>query len=124
MGKYSALQATAYNLLAAKGRDVVVSRTGGDKGFDPITQANARRRSSDTFKGVGLPIAQPIVYNGGTLSQANTLEFTLAHKTRPAIEPRPGDTIAWSGFNWTIRATKPVDPAADGAVVYTVWAER
>ena len=124
MGKYAGLQATAYNLLAAKGTDVVVTRQGADRGYDPITQANAKRRAIETFKGVGLPIAQPITYNGGTLSQANTLEFTCAHRTRPAIEPRPGDTVAWDGYNWTIRAVKPTNPAADGAVIYTFWAER
>jgi hypothetical protein len=124
MGKYSALQATAYNLLAAKGGDIVLTRTGAVKGYDPVTRANAKRRSVERFKGVGMPLAQPVVYSNGTLSQENSLEFTMAHKTTPIIEPRPGDTIDWAGYKWTVRSVKPVNPAADGAVIYTVYGER
>jgi hypothetical protein len=124
MGKYAGLQSTAYGLLASKGAPVVITRLRHSKGFDPVTQAETKTRLTDTFVGVGLPMGKALEYDGGSLSIANGLEFTLAHKATPAFTPEPGDQIAWAGRNWTVRHVNPINPAADGAVIFTVYGER
>lgn len=124
MGKYAGLQSTAYGLLASKGVPVVVTRLRHSKGYDPITQEETKTRLTDTFVGVGLPLGKAVEYQGGTLSVGNGLEFTLAHKATPRFEPEPGDQVAWGGRNWTVRHVTPINPAADGVVIYTVFGER
>jgi len=124
MGKFAGLQSTAYGLLAAKGAPVVVTRLRHSKGFDPVTQEETKTRLTETFVGIGLPMGKAVEYDGGTLSVSNGLQFTLAHKSTPKFEPEPGDQIAWAGRNWTVRHASPINPAADGAVIYTVFGER
>lgn len=124
MTTYAANKTTAYGLLARKGGPIAVSRV-SESGYDPVAQTSSSTTTTHTFLGIGLPVAKKEgEYDRDSLGFSYVLDFTLASRETPPFEPRPGDTLSWKGNVWTIKVASALDPAGDGAVLYTATAVR
>lgn len=122
MGKYAGAASTALGLLSSKGANITLKRvTRG--AFDPVTQTEARTEATYTFRGIVMPPSKSADFDVGTLQNRNAVQLTLAQKNMP-IEPKPGDTVVWKGYNWTIFWATTYDPAGDGAIYTVAYAER
>lgn len=122
MGKYQGAVDLAASLLARKGADITITRR-VSSGYDPVTQAETVAVTQHVFKGVVLPPSKQAEFEVGSLVGKRAIQLTLAQKNQ-AIRPEPGDTVAWSGFDWTIFWATTYDPAGDGAILTTAYAER
>ena len=121
MGKYDASAATAHSLIGAKGTDVTFTRTSVGS-FNPITQVETITSTSFSMKGLGIAPGRSAEFKVGSLKNRNIIELHLA--PLGGTTPRPGDTVSWSGANWTVIWVDVLDPAADGAPYCKAYAER
>lgn len=122
MGKYSASASTADSLIKRKGATVVLTRKGVTS-FNPVTQQETSTTTTYSFKAVVEPPAKGEEFEVDSLGRKNAIKITFAQKGQ-SIEPRPGDQINWKGENWTLFWASTLDPAGDGAVLTTAYAER
>lgn len=122
MPKFAGMQATALALIKRSGSAVTVTRKSAS-GFDPVTQQESASSRSYSLSAVVSRPDRADFLEGGTLGRKEAIKLTFAQKGA-AIEPRPGDTVRWRGEEWTIFYASPVDPAGDGSIVTTAYAER
>jgi len=121
MATYDAASATAYNLIASKGSDVVFTRA-NSAGFDPVTQQETTSSTTLTLKAVGLPPGKSAEFRIGKLERRNIIELHCA--LQGGAVPLPGDKALWAGSSWTVLWVSELNPAADGAPYALVYAER
>ena len=122
MGKYAAQAASALALIAKKGGPVVVKRKAAGA-FNPVTQVVAETVTTHTFQAVVMPPGRSAEFRAGSLAGKNAIELTLAQQGQ-SIQPGPGDSVTWQGKDWTIFWSTTYDPAGDGAIFTTAYAER
>jgi hypothetical protein len=122
VGKYAAQAATALGLIARKGGPVVIQRKVLGA-YNPVTQAASESMTSHTFQAVVMPPGRGAEYRAGSLAGKNAIELTLAQQGQ-SIQPGPGDVVTWNGQPWTIFWSTTYDPAGDGAIFTTAYAER
>jgi hypothetical protein len=123
MGKYASQSALALRLVSAKGRLVTFTRVGAT--IDPVTQQTV---GSDTT------YAANMVAIALTASKARFLFGEAADITKPRLsvtialknvseEPRNGDRFTWGGKNYALGSVEILDPAGDGSILATGYAE-
>lgn len=122
MAKFAGMQATALALIRRSGSSVYVTRKYAST-FDPVTQQETPSKRSYALQAVVSRPDRADFFEGGSLSRREAIKITFAQKGAP-IEPRPGDIVRWRGEDWTIFFASPVDPAGDGSIVTTAYAER
>jgi hypothetical protein len=122
VAKFAGMQATALALIQRSGTSVTVTRKNAGT-FDPVTQQETGSTRSYSLPAVVSRPDRGDFYEGGTLARRNAIRLTFAQKGA-LIEPRPGDTVRWKGEDWTIFYAAPVDPAGDGSIVTSAYAER
>lgn len=122
MGKYAAQAASALALITKKGGPVVVRRKAAST-FDPVTQATTESWTSYTFQAVVMPPGRGAEFRTGSLAGKNAIELTIAQQGQ-TIQPGPGDRVTFKGQDWTIFWSTTYDPAGDGSIFTTAYAER
>ena len=122
MGKYAAQAASALALIAKKGGPVIIQRKVAGT-YNPVTQAATESVTSHTFQAVVMPPGRGAEFRTGSLAGKNAIELTLAQQGQ-SIQPGPSDIVTWQGKDWTIFWSTTYDPAGDGAIFTTAYAER
>lgn len=111
---YSALQATASRLIAAKGQPMTLHRR-ASQAYDPATGSVSVSESQHTINGVVVPIsrADDNAFDPQTVVQGRA-RIIIADATD--IEPQDGDTVTFDGFTWNVIGSTPVNPAGTAII--------
>lgn len=128
MAKYSSQVNTAYKLISKKGASLTLTRNTTTE--DPIAGTNSTTTQSQTVAAVVLPSSSSdtsFMSFDDTYKEAMVRgrwkSFLIAAKDL-TFAPREGDLIAVSGENYRLVGSKPLDPSADGAIIYTAGGIR
>src|SRR5574343_2099066 len=100
MGAYDSADESALRLIMAKGAAVPIKRT-AETLTDPVAQTRTSTTTTYTMRAVGLPPGHSATYRIGSLEGRKLLELHIAQQGL-AIEPLPGDVVAWAGAEWTV----------------------
>lgn len=123
MGKYDPQTALALRLVTQKGAAVTFTRQGSV--VDPITQTGVD--ASTTYEAPMLGIALSAgkaryLFGEGADITKPRLSITIA-LSGIAQEPRNGDRFVWGGKNYALLSVEVLDPAGDGPILATGYAE-
>lgn len=123
MGKYDADARDALADIRTDGATVTFTRQGSV--VDPISQQSVD--ASTTYEAPMLGIALTAgkaryVFGAGADITKPRLSVTIAlHGLN--VEPRNGDRFTWNGKTYALLSIEPLDPAGDGAIIATGYAE-
>lgn len=128
MGKYSKQVDLAYELLAKKGASFTMTRD--EVTHNAIAGTSSTASTTQTVKAVVLPSSSSDTtftrfddkYNDA-LIKGRWRSLLVAGKDL-TFAPREGDKISIGGENYRIVGAMPLNPADDGAILYTVGAMR
>ncbi len=123
MGKYASQSALALRLVSAKGRLVTFTRVGAT--IDPVTQQSVNADTTYTANVVAVPLsagkARYLFGDGADITKPR-LSVTIALKD-VSQEPRNGDRFTWNGKSYVLGSAEILDPAGDGSIIATGYAE-
>ncbi len=122
MAKFDALARTALGLVTRKGGDAVFSRS-SRAGIDPVTQDGTETTSGATLKAVEIPPGKSAEFVIGSLVGRNIIQLYVGRYGQ-AFAPEPGDLVNWGANTFKVIHATHYDPAADGAVLSVIYAER
>lgn len=109
----TAQRASAYASIAAKGQTVVLTRT-TEGAYDPATGSSSTSTSTQTGKGVILPLSAGVKYLGGTNIPKGAKQCLLAGLGTDGVAlalPHAGDKLTASGVDYTVSEVSPLEPA-------------
>lgn len=123
MGKYGADARDALADIRADGATVTFTRQGSV--IDPVTQTSVD--TSTTYEAPMLGIALTAgkaryIFGAGADITKPRLSITIALHGL-AVEPRNGDRFTWGGKTYALLGVEVLDPAGDGAILATGYAE-
>ena len=123
MGKYDSQSALALRLVSAKGKLVTFTRSGSV--VDPVTQTSVD--TSTTYEAPMLGIALSAgkaryLFGEGADITKPRLSVTIALYGLE-VEPRNGDRFTWNGKTYALMNVEVLDPAGDGGIIATGYAE-
>lgn len=123
MAKYDAQAALALRQIKAKGKRVTFTRAG--QITDPVTQETVDASTTYDAYTIAVPLsagkARYLFGEGADITKPR-LSVTIALKGVSA-EPRNGDRFAWSGKTYALLSVEPLDPAGEGAILISGYAE-
>jgi hypothetical protein len=121
-GKYDAVAERTLKVIAKKGGDVVFPGAipGVPGVYNPLsdTWTGGTGATDATGKAVQIP-DDPERFAAIGLVTQNPVTLLVAAKNL-GITPTPGRAFTWASRTYTIKDVEAVDPAGDGAVMYTV----
>ncbi|CAB4180581.1 hypothetical protein UFOVP1040_81 [uncultured Caudovirales phage] len=121
-GKYDSAAKTALSLISRKGATINLRRKTAAS-FDPVAQTGAvGTETTYAFKGVAVPPGKSAEARVGSLVDRRMVEVYFALKGM-AVVPENGDVITVGGAEYTIFWAATLDPAGDGPVLSTCYAE-
>jgi len=125
VSEYSSAIDLATNLIAKKGKDIVISRTVAGE-FDPATGTDSTSTAQNmNVKAVELPAS------GGKIA-ALDLRFNLSSQVYDrlsfimiageglAFRPRPSDLAIIGGETWTVLGVTPLNPNVGEPIKYDI----
>lgn len=123
MTKYASEAASALADISDAGALVTFTRQGSI--VDPVTQTSVD--ASTTYDAPMLAIALSAgkaryLFGEGADITKPRLSVTIALHGL-AVEPRNGDRFSWNGKTYALQSVEPLDPAGDGAIIATGFAE-
>lgn len=123
MTKYAPQAALALRLVTAKGTLVTFTRDGAIT--DPVTQQSVGAAASYTANMVALPLsagkARHLFGEAADITKAR-LSITIA-LSGVTQSPQNGDRFDWGGKTYALVNVELLDPAGEGAIVATGYAE-
>jgi glycerol kinase len=123
VGKYSADARDALADIRADGATITFTRQGSV--IDPVTQTSVD--TSTTYEAPMLGIALSAgkarhVFGEGADITKPRLSVTIALYGLE-VEPRNGDRFTWGGKTYALMNVEVLDPAGDGGIIATGYAE-
>ena len=122
MAQYDALARTALGLISRKGSDATFSRQSRSN-VDPVTQEGSAAVARAKLKAVELPPGKSAEFVIGSLIGRNIIQLYVA-RYGSSFSPDKGDEVTWGGRDHKVIHATHYDPAADGAVLSVLYAER
>ncbi|MCL4715465.1 MAG: hypothetical protein KJZ75_11190 [Hyphomonadaceae bacterium] len=123
MAKYDPQAALALRLVSSRGRLVTFTRPG--QATDPITQQPIGSDTTYDANMVGLALsagkARYLFGEGADITKPR-LSVTIA-LSGVGEEPRNGDRFSWNGKTYTLLSIEALDPAGEGPILATGYAE-
>lgn len=100
---YDGIAASTLAMIKAKGARVTLTRV--TVTIDPVTQDSTSISAQYQMYAVGLPVGlrgdDISTLHIGSLELRKVIEMHIAMRG-VAVEPVPGDTITWGGYNWKV----------------------
>lgn len=123
MGKYNAQTALALRMVTQKGASVTFTRQGAV--VDPVTQTGVDASTTYEAPMLGIALtagkARHLFGEGADITKPR-LSITIA-LSGLTVEPRNGDRFTWGGKTYALLSVEVLDPAGDGAILATGYAE-
>lgn len=123
MAKYDAQASLSLRMIKAKGKLVTFERSAGT--IDPVTQQVTGSPTTFSAYMLALPLsagkARYMLGEGADITKPR-LSVSIA-LSGVSDEPRNGDRFTWSGKEYALQSVEPLDPAGEGAIFASGYAE-
>lgn len=123
MGKYDAQTALALRMITQKGALTTFTRQGAV--VDPVTQESVGDATTYTANMLAIALsagkARYLFGEGADITKPR-LSITIA-LSGVSVEPRNGDRFTWNGKTYALLSVEILDPAGDGGIIGTGYAE-